>query len=184
MAAFEARGPFALRNPRMDVRFINPFIASVKTVFQTMLQTELVISRPVIKQEDEHSADVSAIIGLSGDAVGAVVLSFPLTTAIRVASKFAGVEMTPTHPDFSDALGELANMVAGQAKAKFEGISASISLPSVIIGREHIVSQSRHAPRLALPCDSVLGRFCVEVALMFEKKKSSKAAPAVAATTS
>lgn len=154
----------------MDVRLINPFIAAVRNVFQTMLQTEVMVSKPVVKQVDEHGADVSAVIGLSGDAVGAVVLSFPLATASKVASKFGGVEMTPSHPDFCDALGELANMVAGQAKSKFDGITASISLPSVIIGKEHVVNQSRHAPRLALPCDSVLGRFCVEVAIVVEKR--------------
>jgi chemotaxis protein CheX len=104
-----------------------------------------------------------------------------MATANKVASKFAGVEMTQAHPDFSDALGELANMVAGQAKSKFEGISATISLPSVVIGRDHVVSQSRHAPRLALPCDSVLGRFCVEVAMVVVERRSARTAPAKAA---
>jgi chemotaxis protein CheX len=165
----------------MDVRYINPFILSVKTVFSTMLKTEIVVSKPVLKAADEHASDVSAVIGLSGDAVGSVVLSFPMATAVRVASTFAGVEMTANHPDFSDALGELANMVAGQAKARFEGLNASISLPSVIIGKEHVVSQSRQTPRLALPCDSVLGRFSVEVALLVNKQKSVGAAAPVMA---
>lgn len=166
----------------MDVRYINPFIFSVKTVFKTMLATEIVVSKPLLKAEDEGGADVSAVIGLSGDVVGSVVLSFPMATAVKAASKFSGVEMSPTHEDFADALGELANMVAGQAKSKLDGLTVSISLPSVIVGREHVVSQSRHRPRLALPCDSTLGRFCVEVAMICEKRNVEKAVLSAAVT--
>lgn len=162
----------------MDVRFINPFLQSVKHVFATMLQTEVMVSKPVIKSVDEHTADVSAVIGLSGDAVGAVVLSFPMSTATKIATKFAGVELSVHHPDFCDALGELVNMVAGHAKSKFEGLSASISLPSVVIGHEHVVNHTRQAPRIALPCDSILGRFCVEIVIRIEKRANrSKWAP-------
>ncbi len=167
----------------MDVRFINPFIASTKTVFKTMVATDIVIGRPyVIQANEEQTADVSAVIGMSGDAVGCVVLSLPMQTACNAAGKFAGVEMHGDHPDFSDALGELANMVAGQAKARFEGLNVSISLPSVIIGRQHVVSQSKAKPRLALPCSSELGNFTVEVALVVEKAAAAKqpAAPVAA----
>lgn len=149
----------------MDVRLINPFVASVKDVFKTMLSTDVLISKPILKAGNESNADVSAVIGLSGDAVGSVVLSFPMLTATRTASKFSGVDMGQRHENFADALGELANMVAGAAKAKLDGLSVSISLPNVIVGREHVVAVSRTTPRLSLPCDSSLGRFCVEVAL-------------------
>jgi chemotaxis protein CheX len=153
----------------MDVRFINPFVAATKTVFTTMVATDINIGKPyIIRAHQEQSADVSAVIGMSGDAVGCVVLSLPMQTACNVASKFAGTPLNQSHPDFSDALGELANMVAGQAKAKFEALNVSISLPSVIVGQEHVVSQSRAKPRLALPCHSDLGDFTVEVVLVIE----------------
>ena len=163
------------------MRFINPFVAAVKDVFKTMVATEITVGKPfVVQSHEKPSADASAVIGLSGDAAGCVVLSLPMTTAVNAAGKFAGVEMTQDHPDFCDALGELANMVAGQAKAKFEGVSVAISLPSVIIGREHVVSKSKQAPRLALPCESALGPFWVEIAMVIEKPAEVAQAPAVA----
>ncbi len=156
----------------MDVRYINPFIEGIKNVFSTMLETDIIISKPFVKTDDDPSADVSAVIGISGDAIGVVAMCFPMKSAVNTASKFAGVEMTQDHEDFTDALGELANMVTGQAKSKLDGLHCSISLPSVIIGRGHIVSQSRSTPRLALPCDSTLGRFHVEVGLTVAKKNA------------
>ena len=154
----------------MDVRFINPFIAAVKHVFKTMLQADIMVSKARLKGKDEPCPDVSAVIGLSGDAVGSVVLAFPMSTATRSAGQFAGTPMTPDHEDCADALGELANMVAGQAKAHLDGLSVSISLPNVIVGRDHRILESKHAPKLVIPCDSALGRFAVEVAMVVEKK--------------
>lgn len=168
----------------MDVRFINPFIASIKNVFSTMVATDIQIGKPfIVKASEEPGADVSSVIGLSGDAVGCVVLGLPMQTAINAASKFAGIEMTQDHPDFGDALGELCNMVAGQAKANFgDEFQVTISLPSVIIGKEHVVSQSRAKPRLALPCESALGKFHVEVAMVIEKKAEADVAETAEAT--
>jgi len=156
----------------MDVRYINPFVDSIKHLFKTMLETELILSKPMLS-EDDVRADASAVIGFSGDASGSVVLCFPMATALRAASAFAGTEMTKDHEDFADALGELANMVAGQAKAKLDGFNISISLPSVIIGQEHAVLQSKQRPSLAIPCDSPLGRFIVEVAMVVKKKQGA-----------
>lgn len=166
----------------MDVRFINPFIMSVRKVFQTMLATEVKVGKPtVITANHEGTADVSAVIGLSGDAVGCVILSLPMQTGEAAASKFAGMTLTREHPDFADALGELANMVAGQAKAQLDGMNVSISLPSVIVGPDHVVSQSRQWPRLHLPCESPLGMFIVEVAMIIEKREAGSAQPFAAA---
>jgi len=167
----------------MDVRYINPFMESIKHLFKTMLNTDLILSKPSIGQDDVR-ADVSAVIGFSGDASGFVVLCFPSSTAVRAASAFAGVTMTKDHEDFSDAIGELANIVAGQAKSKLEGLSISISLPSVIIGREHVVLHSKQRPRLSIPCDSPLGRFTVEVAMAVKKRREGDGMAAAAAGAS
>jgi len=153
----------------MDVRYINPFVRSIRNVFKTMLDVDVAVDKPRVRSDGKAAADVSAIIGFSGDATGCVVLSFPRDVACRAAGTFAGVELDADSPDLVDALGELANMVAGNAKKDFEGVRISISLPSVIVGRDHSVAQSRMVPRLVIPCRSRLGDFFVEVAMRLEK---------------
>ena len=159
----------------MDVRLVNPFILAVKNVFSTMVGTEVLISKPHITMGERPRVDVSAIIGFSGDAVGSVALNFPIKTAVNAASKFAGIDITPQHPDFADALGELANMVAGQAKSKIEGVSASISLPRVVVGADIQVLESKKTPILTLPCDSPLGRFNIEATMVLTGGKRPRA---------
>jgi len=154
----------------MDVKFVNPFVMAIANVFEKMVHTKVRIGKPLLKQTDLVSAEVSGIIGLSGYVQGMVVLSFPRDAACKVASAFAGVELTMDSPDFADAIGELANMVAGNAKKDFGEYRTSISLPSVIIGPGHTVSQSRAWPYLVIPCETALGNFNVEVALIESPK--------------
>ncbi len=166
----------------MDVRLINPFVAAISNVFETMVNVKVKIGKPVLKSAEMISADVSGVIGLSGDVQGCVVLSFPGPVACKLASAFAGEEMTMEHPDFADAIGELANMVAGNAKKDFGDYNAAISLPSVITGAGHNVSQSKAYPYLVIPCETPMGSFNVEVAFVAEKKTETAPQPAGAAT--
>ena len=158
----------------MDVRFINPFIMAIKNVFSTMVRTEVTVGKPQVRTAELRSADVSGVIGLSGDATGAVVLSFPRVVACKVASMFAGAELTPEDEDFADAIGELANMIAGNAKKDFGGVAVTISLPSVIVGAGHQVSQLRASPQLVIPCQTPMGPFNVEVAMLVPKKGAAQ----------
>jgi chemotaxis protein CheX len=164
----------------MDVKFINAFVGSIAHVFRTMVHTEVKVGRPVLKEAAMVSAEVSGVIGLSGDVQGSVVLSFPGEVACRVASAFAGTTLEMNSPDFADAVGELANMVAGNAKKDFVGCQASISLPSVIIGPGHHVSQSKASPYLLIPCETALGTFSVEIALIECRKPAAAKAAALA----
>ncbi len=166
----------------MDVRYINPFVEAVQHLFATMLETEIFISKPFVQTDNTQAADVTAVIGLSGDVVGGVALCFPMKSAVNAAGKFAGVEMSRDHEDFADALGELANIIAGQAKAKLDGLSCTVSLPTVMIGKNNILSKSRFTPRLVLPCDSALGRFSVEVSMVVKKQRAVQSSAATVAT--
>ncbi len=97
------------------------------------------------------------------------MIHFTFETASKIATAFAGIEINPQHPDFADAIGELANMVAGGAKSKFKGLDISISLPNVIVGKDHNVSASKNSPRIIIPCNTSLGAFQVEIGMELAK---------------
>lgn len=149
----------------MDQSYIIPFVKSVQNVFETMLQLPVQIGQPEIKHPGDSGHDVSAIIGMSGDVEGSVVLSFPTATAIRVVSIFTGTELDSGHEDFADAVGELVNMVSGGAKAQFSGKNVSISCPSVVVGQSHQVYGRKDVVAICIPCDSDCGQFNVEVSI-------------------
>lgn len=164
----------------MDPAYITPFISSIQNVFATMLQLPVTIGEPDIKETPSTTYDVSGIIGMSGEVVGSVVLSFPKATAERVVSLFTGASITSENPDFADAIGELTNMISGNAKGLFSGKKkVSISCPSVIIGVGHTVARPKDVPCIVIPCKTDCGDLTMEIAI--QERPVGAPAPANAA---
>lgn len=150
----------------MRAGHINCFIASVKNVFTTMLETDVTVSKPRLGTDGKSIHDVRGIIALSGDVAGSVILSFPSRTAARAVEAFAGMRFEQDTDEFSDAIGELANMVAGNAKKDFDGLDIHISVPTVIIGQGHQLGRNPLGPWIILECNSRLGMFELEVCVL------------------
>jgi chemotaxis protein CheX len=108
--------------------------------------------------------DVSGIIGISGEVLGCIVVSFPTKIALKVGSFLLEEELTEVDGDCTDAIGEVANMIAGDAKKKFPKANTTISVPSVIIG-SHKVAYPSGIPIISIPCETEAGQFAIEVAL-------------------
>jgi chemotaxis protein CheX len=145
-------------NPKLIV----PFVNSVRDVFTKMVGVAATVQRPHLKELAAPSYDVSSIIGFSGEIVGSVVVSFQRAAAVKLVDAFAGAPIDPASPDFADAVGELANMVAGSAKTSL-GATASITVPSVIIGAGHVIARLSGVPCVVIPCTTPVGDFAVEV---------------------
>lgn len=159
----------------MDVRYINPFVEAVRSVFATMIQIDVTLGKPFIATASP-SHDISGIIGMSGDVVGSIVLSFPAPVARVVVGKFAGNEYPVESPDFADALGEIVNMISGAAKAKFQGKSVSISTPSVVVGHGHTVGRPSGTVCISLPCNVYCGSFLIDIAIREDVQRAKGAA--------
>ena len=150
----------------MDHSYILPFIKSITNVFETMLQSHVSVGKPSLKASGSPCYDVSGIIGMSGDVVGTIILSFKTDAAESIVALFCGEKLESGSPDFADAVGELVNMVSGGAKAQFTDTKdVSISCPSVIVGKDHGVALPSDVPCVVIPCTTDCGEFVIEVAI-------------------
>lgn len=153
----------------MRAEYINPFILSTSNVYSTMLSCELERGTPALKESFCPEYEVSGVIGLTGNAVGTVVVSLSRNAALNSAAKLLEEDpksLTDIDRDVVDAIGELTNMIAGGAKAKLEELSLSVSLPSVICGKNHTVSFPSEATPISIPFDSKWGPISIEVGLV------------------
>ena len=150
----------------MRIEYINPFIVAVTQVFESSVGITPHRSSVGIKQKNTPSHDVSAIIGLSGNAFGSVVLSFPRETAEQVMSKMLGDEDVSSE-FIADGVGELANMIAGVAKTILaeDGVKTFISIPRVVLGLNHYIHRPKEVPCVAVYFSSEMGDIALEVAL-------------------
>jgi chemotaxis protein CheX len=155
--------------PKISSQQIVPFINSTKQVFSTMVGVQVAVGKPHIKTDSVGSFDVSGIIGFSGEILGSVVISMQLKAASNLVKAFAGgMEIEPGSADFADAIGEIANMVAGAAK-KDLGLIANITVPTVIVGAGHHIARLSGVPCVVIPCESPAGNFAVEVNIKAQK---------------
>lgn len=151
----------------MDVRFINPFISATANALKTMAGLEVTRGSPFVKGSFQALADVSGIIGLAGEAKGAVVVSFPFDLAKRIYEAMTGESVPNGHPGIADAVGEMANMIAGGAKGALteQGMNFRISVPSVVLGKEHTISHKSDAPCLIIPFQLGTDTFWLQVSI-------------------
>jgi chemotaxis protein CheX len=139
---------------------------------------------PFVKDGFQPRYDISGIIGLSGKARGTIVLSLEREMSLKVTEVLLGEELDSTQitGDVIDAVGELANMIAGGAKAKLEQFEMSVSLPSVITGKGHCIEFPSRIKPICIPFTCVQGSLDVEVGLV-ELPPSEPAASKPAAAT-
>ena len=127
----------------------------VNSIWGSILGLEVTVENAGNARERlEGQRTLTACVHVTGDFDGATLL---FCTA-RLARELAGI-MFETPPealsveDVQDALGELANMVAGNIKPLLEG-SSRLSLPSVVEGLDYrmIVPGSRVLIQVGLQC--------------------------------
>lgn len=113
--------------------------------------------------QPEH--EVSGIIGLSGKMSGTVVISLERNVAISATGALLGEVPESIDTNVIDTVGELTNMIAGQAKGGLEQFDMALALPTVITGKNHIISFGSVAQTICIPYSCKWGDLTVEVGI-------------------
>jgi chemotaxis protein CheX len=149
----------------LKVKYINPFLKASVNLFKEYLGIRLTHGQPYVNSEPQELLEVSGIIGLAGETVGAVVLSFDRATAISIVSKFAQMPFQAMGREVLDGVGELVNIIAGNAKKDLTDYRLAISLPGVITGHQYQIKWPDKVPVVTIPFKSPVGEFWVSVSL-------------------
>lgn len=104
---------------------------------------------PEFEVLDQPIAIVDGICGriaFVGDVSWSLMVYCTRHSAMEVAEALAGFEMDYDHPDMGDAIGELANIFAGDAVARLDshGITVAMGLPAVFRGHDIEVLLSKN----------------------------------------
>ena len=145
------------------VEFINPFIIAVSKTMETMVGCKVVREPPQVKAGRSSLHPVSGIIGLSGVIVGTVVLTMSEALALKCASAMLMEECNELDADVFDAVGELTNVIAGNAKAQLEEYKLSLSLPNVIYGKDAELRFPEKCRPITIPFQTDFGPMAIEI---------------------
>ena len=101
---------------------IGPFAEAVAVTLREMAGVEAVVRDAAPAAGPAGFGDVSAVLRLSTGGEGYMVLSLPAATAAALAGRvLGGVIGEPDAAMVLDCAGELANVIAGQAKTMLVG---------------------------------------------------------------
>lgn len=149
----------------MIADIVNPFLKASVNLFQDFLGIKVSNKSPFINKDPDTLQEVSAIIGLAGQVKGAVVLSFSRETAISMVSIFSNTKFIALSTLVLDGVGELVNILAGNAKKDLVEYRIEISLPGVITGNHYNINWPKDTPVISIPFESEVGNFTVNVSM-------------------
>lgn len=159
----------------MDLKYIQPFIEATLYVLETMAFTQARAGEPYLKSDQTAMGDVSGIIGMTGKkANGTLSVSFAQNCIIAIVSNMFSEEMTELNDEIKDAVGEITNMISGQARQKLEELGKCLeaAIPTVITGINHSIKHITTYPIVAVPFSTDNGSFTIEVCLEEEESVS------------
>ena len=151
----------------MDVRFINAFLDGTINVLKTMAFVTPRAGKPFLKKDDTAAGDVSGIIGLTGAARGSLALSFSDKCIIKIVNNMLGENFTEANAEVRDAVGEITNMISGDARKRLEanGLVITAAIPTVVFGKSHRINHVMGGPSIIIPFETDEGPFVVDVCL-------------------
>jgi len=140
-------------------------ISATTDVFSTMLAVDLMVGEPVEGPGGEVVSNITAMLGLGGDIRGMLAVHCPAAVAMAITSGFLGMDVDTLNEDVKDAIGEIANMVAGNLKIAFAGagVKTELAIPTSVIGESFRVGGMLGARRVAVPFGTESGQFLVEL---------------------
>ncbi len=151
----------------MDVKLVNPFIEATLHVLSSMAFTKAVAGKPYLKKDAVAKGDVTGIVGLIGEASGTISVSFTEECILAIVSNMFGEEIKEINDEVKDAVGEILNIVSGQARKKLETTGKLLkgAIPTVIAGKNHTITHITKQPIVAVTFETDNGGFTIEICI-------------------
>jgi chemotaxis protein CheX len=151
----------------MDVQIVNPFIDATIHVLSSLAFTQAHVGKPYVKKDPVAQGDVSGVVGLTGEAKGTISVTFTRKCILTIVSKMFGEEVTEINDEVKDAVGEILNIVSGHGRQKLQGMGKTLkgAIPTVITGKNHVITHITTKPIIAIPFNRENGDFTFEFCL-------------------
>ena len=151
----------------MDVKFINPFLLGTVEVLKKMAFVEPRPGKVYIKNTSLAHGDVSGIIGITGDMIGSLAISFGESCICHLVGSMLGESYAEANQEIFDGVGEITNMISGVAGTYLEreGLHVYAAIPSVVYGKNHTINHILKSPSIVIPFDTDQGSFVVDVCI-------------------
>ncbi|MBW1778156.1 MAG: chemotaxis protein CheX [Deltaproteobacteria bacterium] len=147
--------------------FSQKIVEATQEIFETMIMVDVKTGTPLKEHVSRFQCSLSAMVGFAGFKQGNLTIHLPEKVAVGLTQDFLGVEINEVNEEVEDAMGELANMLAGSLKPFISenGEKVELSLPSVVHGDEYTLTVINKADWVIVPFTVSHGDFLVGLEL-------------------
>ncbi|MGI6037432.1 MAG: chemotaxis protein CheX [Limnochordia bacterium] len=150
----------------MKAEYINPFYKATKDVFRIMLDLDPTHGPLQVIEDMVPGREANVAIGVTGDLTGSILYCFPKDMVLEMVRIMSGMEMKELDSFVGSALGEVANIISGNAVTYLSehDYRCDIVPPQVIIGQTSSLSMATNKA-LLLPLKTSIGDFEINISL-------------------
>ena len=149
----------------MNAAYVNPFLHSATLIFKQMLGQNLLRGKTSIKKSTTPGRDIAIIVGIVGSVTGQVIYSMNIETIYSIVRHLMpGIDANSLESEYRDVIGELANMITGNAINTFleKNTDLDLTVPQVVDTRKQTLKY-KEAVSLGLNLYSEFGMLEVNV---------------------
>lgn len=156
----------------MRVEHVNAFYVAIQEVFKLMLDLGVEKGELRIVEDMVSSKDANVLLGITGDLKGSILFGFSNNMALKMVNIMSGVDMDKIDTFVSSALGEIVNIIGGNAVTSLSNYNymCNIAPPQIIVGKYKSISMASERS-LLIPLNTEIGKFDVNIFLAETKNE-------------
>ncbi|WP_374033875.1 chemotaxis protein CheX [Bdellovibrio bacteriovorus] len=149
----------------VDVRVINAVIKATTHVLGQFGCTSVKMEKAGPKSpHDPMMGEVSSVVEIKSQAFqGHLCISFDKGSFLEVVSSMLMEEQTELNKDNQDAVGEINNIIFGNAKAEISSYGVQMTVPKVLLGSGQNVPCAQGSAGMMIPFATEKGKFYITV---------------------
>ncbi len=141
---------------------------ATREIFSSMIMLDVTAKEATKRTSPDFVNSITGMIGLAGTSKGNLLIHLPAPVATAVTTAFLGMDVESIDDDVCDAVGELANMLAGAVKAALDpsGSDIKLSMPTTVYGDSYCLDCQDCGISVLVPFDLDGAEFSVELQLI------------------
>jgi chemotaxis protein CheX len=153
----------------MRAEFINPFLQAATEVLSTELGSPPQRGAVGLQRSSYTSGEITAVVAVTGDVSGMVMLAMTATTGRGIVSKMMGQDFDAFDSLAQSGIAEIANVITGRAAVLLSeaGFPSDLAPPLLLIGKNTLIS-TLDVQRLVIPMETEFGAIEIQVALKLD----------------
>ncbi|MCR1897548.1 chemotaxis protein CheX [Irregularibacter muris] len=150
----------------MKAEYANSFYKATNDVFKLMFDMDPKRGKVAVVEDMVSSKDASVVLGVTGDLHGTILFSFPKDMTLEMIKIMSGMEINTLDSFASSALGEVANIIGGNALTILteNNYICDIAPPQIFVGEYKSFSMANEKA-LLLSLVTLIGEFDIHIFL-------------------